>query len=108
MEVFKDFFARHAEAFIDAPTTISGEQNLEYYSLFQVNIQGCMYMYIHVYMYVYLSDMSIYVCMHIFISSHVYMYTYLIHIYVYAFMHMYIYIYICVYTYLYTCMESKT
>jgi hypothetical protein len=41
MEVFKDFFARHAEAFIDAPTTISGEQNLEYYSLFQVDI--CVY-----------------------------------------------------------------
>ena len=35
MEVFRDFFARHAAAFLDAPATISGEQNLEYYSLFQ-------------------------------------------------------------------------
>ena len=35
MEVFRDFFARHADAFLDAPMTISGEQNLEYYALFQ-------------------------------------------------------------------------
>ena len=35
MEVFRDFFARHADAFLEAPMTISGEQNLEYYSLFQ-------------------------------------------------------------------------
>ena len=35
MEVFRDFFARHAESFIDAPATTCGEQNLVYYSLFQ-------------------------------------------------------------------------
>ena len=35
MEAFREFFARHADAFIDAPATISGEQNLEYYALFQ-------------------------------------------------------------------------
>lgn len=34
-DVFRDFFAEHADAFIDAPQTISGEQNLEYYALFQ-------------------------------------------------------------------------
>lgn len=34
-QVFKDFFARNADTFMDAPQTISGEQNLEYYSLFQ-------------------------------------------------------------------------
>jgi hypothetical protein len=33
--VFRDFFARHAETFRDAPAEIGGEQNLEYYSLFQ-------------------------------------------------------------------------
>ena len=35
MDVFRDFFARHADSFIDAPATTSGEQNLVYYSLFQ-------------------------------------------------------------------------
>ena len=34
-QVFKDFFARNVAAFYDAPQTISGEQNLEYYTLFQ-------------------------------------------------------------------------
>ena len=34
-DVFRDFFNEHAAAFIDAPQTISGEQNMEYYSLFQ-------------------------------------------------------------------------
>lgn len=34
-EVFRDFYAQHAEAFLDAPVTISGEQNMEYYGLYQ-------------------------------------------------------------------------
>ncbi len=33
--MFREFYAEHAESFIDAPQTISGEQNLEFYSLFQ-------------------------------------------------------------------------
>ena len=35
MDVFRDFFANHSDAFIDAPLTTSGEQNLVFYSLFQ-------------------------------------------------------------------------
>lgn len=35
MEVFRDFFARNADLFIDAPVSTSGEQNLQYYALFQ-------------------------------------------------------------------------
>ena len=35
IQVFQDFFARNVAAFYDAPQTISGEQNLEYYTLFQ-------------------------------------------------------------------------
>eukprot|EP01038_Epipyxis_sp_PR26KG_P009193 gene9193-12399_t len=35
LEVFREFFADHAAAFFDAPIEIAGEQNLEYYSLFQ-------------------------------------------------------------------------
>ena len=34
-DVFKDFFAENAHLFIDAPQQISGEQNLEYYALYQ-------------------------------------------------------------------------
>ena len=34
-EVFREFFAEHAATFKDAPAEIAGEQNLEYYSLFQ-------------------------------------------------------------------------
>ena len=33
--MFKQFFADHAALFIDAPQEIGGEQNLEYYALFQ-------------------------------------------------------------------------
>jgi GTP1/Obg family GTP-binding protein len=33
--VFRDFFAKHADVFYEAPQTICGEQNLEYYGLFQ-------------------------------------------------------------------------
>lgn len=38
-DVFREFFARNAEVFRDAPTEISGEQNLHYYSLFQEYLQ---------------------------------------------------------------------
>lgn len=34
-DVFRDFFAEHAYLFYDAPDQIGGEQNLEYYALFQ-------------------------------------------------------------------------
>lgn len=34
-DVFKQFFADHAHLFIDAPQTLGGEQNLEYYALYQ-------------------------------------------------------------------------
>lgn len=34
-DVFRDFFAQHAEVFKDAPAEISGEQNLAYYALFE-------------------------------------------------------------------------
>jgi hypothetical protein len=33
--VFRDFFADHADLFFDAPLTTSGEQNMEYYALYQ-------------------------------------------------------------------------
>ena len=35
LDVFKDFFAENAHLFIDAPQQINGEQNLEYYALYQ-------------------------------------------------------------------------
>jgi hypothetical protein len=35
IDVFRDFFATHCETFRDAPAEIAGEQNLEYYALFQ-------------------------------------------------------------------------
>jgi hypothetical protein len=35
LDVFRDYFAAHADVFYDAPEKISGEQNLEYYALFQ-------------------------------------------------------------------------
>ena len=34
-ETFRQFYADHADVFYDAPQEISGEQNLQYYSLFQ-------------------------------------------------------------------------
>ncbi len=34
-DVFRDFFAEHADVFFDAPQTTSGEQNMEYYALYQ-------------------------------------------------------------------------
>ncbi len=34
-EPFRQFYADHAHLFIDAPAELSGEQNLEYYSLYQ-------------------------------------------------------------------------
>lgn len=33
--MFKQFFADHADLFIDAPQELGGEQNLEYYALYQ-------------------------------------------------------------------------
>lgn len=35
LDVFHKYFADHADAFIDAPEMLSGEHNMEYYSLFQ-------------------------------------------------------------------------
>jgi hypothetical protein len=35
IDVFKKFFADHAYLFLDAPQQIGGEQNLEYYALYQ-------------------------------------------------------------------------
>jgi hypothetical protein len=37
--VFQDFFAEHADIFIDAPQELGGEQNLQYYALFQKYLQ---------------------------------------------------------------------
>lgn len=34
-DVFRDFFEKHSDTFIDAPATLGGEQNLEYYALYQ-------------------------------------------------------------------------
>lgn len=34
-EKFRDFYARYADMFLDAPLTLSGEQNMEYYALYQ-------------------------------------------------------------------------
>ena len=34
-DVFREFFDDHAELFVDAPQIISGEQNIQYYALFQ-------------------------------------------------------------------------
>ena len=35
LDVFRQFFADHAEAFVGAPEMHGGEHNLEYYGLFQ-------------------------------------------------------------------------
>mmetsp|Transcript_999 Transcript_999/g.1660 ORF Transcript_999/g.1660 Transcript_999/m.1660 type:complete len:189 (+) Transcript_999:66-632(+) len=35
MDVFKEFFDEHTKLFIDAPAKLGGEQNLEYYALYQ-------------------------------------------------------------------------
>eukprot|EP01033_Poteriospumella_lacustris_P010940 gene10940-7782_t len=35
MNVFRDFYARNADIFIDAPAQLEGEQNLQYYALYQ-------------------------------------------------------------------------
>lgn len=35
LDVFHKYFTDHADAFIDAPEMLSGEHNMEYYSLFQ-------------------------------------------------------------------------
>ncbi len=35
LDLFRNYFRDNAEAFIDAPEILSGEHNLQYYSLFQ-------------------------------------------------------------------------
>eukprot|EP01040_Poterioochromonas_malhamensis_P006823 gene6823-7354_t len=35
MEPFREFYARNADLFYDAPQSIAGEQNLQYYELYQ-------------------------------------------------------------------------
>lgn len=39
LDVFRQFFSDHAEAFIGAPEMTGGEHNLEYYGLFQQYLQ---------------------------------------------------------------------
>jgi hypothetical protein len=39
LDVFRNFFSDHAEAFVGAPEMHSGEHNLEYYGLFQQYLQ---------------------------------------------------------------------
>jgi hypothetical protein len=38
-DVFRNFFAEHGEAFVDAPPLTGGEHNMKYYSLFQVYLK---------------------------------------------------------------------
>jgi hypothetical protein len=35
LNVFRDFYARNADVFMDAPAQLEGEQNLQYYALYQ-------------------------------------------------------------------------